>query len=86
MIIDIDDALPGEMRRRLVIVKQVEYAMAKFKNKTLAAKFLGVSSRAFRNWCHRYEELHVFRRYNSWLSQESDRKGYLDMLKRYPIE
>ena len=84
MIIEIDDKLSGSERRRLILIKQVEYAMRKFDNRRLAAIFLGVSPRAFRNWCHRYPELNKYRKHDTWLANHKDRENYLEMLRRYP--
>ena len=61
MIIEIDDNLPGEEKRRQIIIKQVEYAFAKFPKKMDAASFLGYSPRVMRDWVNRYPELNKYK-------------------------
>jgi len=86
MIIEIDDNLPGETIKREIIVQQAVYAMSKFKRKSKAAEFLGVSDRTFRDWCHKYDELteYIYFDRKHRHKSEEDRLAYFDMLRRYP--
>lgn len=62
MTVDIDDSVSPEERRRLLILIPTLYALKKYKTKTAAAKFLGISQRSVRNRVNELNELKEWRR------------------------
>jgi hypothetical protein len=83
MIIKIPDHIPGEKRRRKIIVMSIEYAMEKFDNsREDVAKFLGYSRRTLTTYLS-WPELQHHRRQVPFDLRGVKSTGILETILRY---
>ena len=78
MIVAIPDSIEPKERRHLLKVLPLIYALDKFKLKSEAAAFLGITPRAMSKYISKFPELEKYR------DTKKRPPGYYRMLKRYP--